>query len=116
MARRLSPMPAVWATACKLVLLLALLWQATGASALALMGCCLQPQPCCVAVIAASHCAVCAPAAVAQTAANPPAAVPVREAVLVGLQTRRWVEPVDDIWRPPDAEHPTQRFNVSINP
>ena len=106
MVRRLSPPPAVWATACQLVLLLALLWQASGASAMALMGCCLAPQPCCVAVMATSHCVVCAPAAVVESAPDQPAAVSASAAVAVDLQPRHWVEPVDDIWRPPVAEPP----------
>jgi hypothetical protein len=116
MVRLRSPLPAVWAPACKLVLLLALLWQATGSSAMALMGCCLAPQPCCVAVIAASHCGVCAPAAVLQTTADPPAAAAAHAALAIDLQARRWVEPVDDIWRPPAAEHLNHRFNLAINP
>ena len=116
MVRRRSPLPAVWVPACKLVLLLALLWQATGSSAMALMGCCLAPQPCCVAVIAASHCGVCAPAGVIESALDRPAEVAASTAVVVDLQARRWAEPVDDIWRPPAAEHLNHRFNLAINP
>ena len=120
MFRYWSPLPAIGATAmgatvCKLVLLLALLWQASGASAMALMGCCLEPQPCCVAALAASHCAVCAPVAVVETTAFQPAAVPAAAAIAIDLQARRWVEPVDDVWRPPIVRCLAQAFNVSIN-
>ena len=110
-----SPLPAVGATACKLALLLAMLWQATGASALALMGCCLEPHPCCVAATAASHCGACAQAAVAGTAAGQPAAVPARAAAFIEVQVKRWVEPVADIWRPPLPSAPPDGQILSTN-
>ena len=110
-----SPLPAVGATACKLVLLLAMWWQATGASAMALMGCCLESQPCCVAATAASHCGACSQAAVAGTAAGQPAAVPARAAAFIEVQVKRWVEPVDDIWRPPLPSAPPDSQILSTN-
>lgn len=113
MVRRLPSLPAVWATACQLVLVLALLWQASGASAMALMGCCLAPQPCCVAVVAPSHCVVCAPAAVVASAPQQPATVSAGVVVAVDLQTRRWVEPVHVIWRPPVAQQPRPTLQYS---
>ena len=116
MFRCLPPLSAVATTACKLVLLLALLWQAGGASAMAWMGCCLEPQPCCVAVTTASPCAVCAPVAVVETTSFQPAALATGTAVAIELHARRWVEPVDDVWRPPIVRSPAQRFNVSIYP
>ena len=111
-----SPLPVVKATACKLVLLLAMWWQATGASAMALMGCCLESQPCCVAATAASPCAPCAQAAVAGTAAGQPAAAPARAAAFIEVQVKRWVEPVADIWRLPlSSASPNVQF-LSTNP
>jgi len=110
-----SPLPAVGAAACKLVLLLAMLWQATGASAMALMGCCLEPQPCCVAATAASHCGACAQAAVAGRAAGQPAAAPARAAAFIEVQVKRWVEPVDEIWRPPPPSAPPDIQILSTN-
>ena len=115
MSGYLSPLPAVGATACKLVLLLALLWQASGASAMALMGCCLESQPCCVAATAASPCAPCAQAAVAGTAAGQPAADPARAAAFIEVQVKRWVEPVADIWRPPLSSAPPDVQILSTN-
>ena len=111
-----SPLPVVKATACKLVLLLAMLWQATGASAMTLMGCCLESQPCCVAATAASPCAPCAQAAVAGTAVGQSAAAPARVAAFIEVQVKRWVEPVADIWRPPLPSAPPDSQILSTNP
>ncbi len=110
-----SPLPTAVTATCKLVLLLAMWWQATGASAMALMGCCLESQPCCVAATAASPCAPCAPAAAAGTAAGQPVAVPARTAAFIELQVKRWVEPVDNIWRPPLPSAPPDVQILSTN-
>jgi hypothetical protein len=117
---RLPPLHAVKAATGKLVLLLALLWQAGSASAMAWMGCCLDPQPCCVAALVASPCTACAPVAMIGASPNVPVTLPPRVAMAVELHIRRWVEPVDDVWRPPiaqrSAKHSAQHVNVSINP
>jgi len=112
---RTTAQPGFRATRCKLLLLLALLWQASGAAAMAVMGCCLQPQPqpCCVAVMSASHCAICATVAVVDSAVTTPAAVPAGVALAGELQARRWVEPVDDVWRPPILSGPAPPWSFA---
>ena len=89
------------------LLVLALLWQAGSAPAAALMGCCDQPQPCCIAAPAASAfvacaaCAACAPAAVPvalPSAGRPPA---LRQAAPDHCLEADSSAVIDTIWRPP---------------
>jgi hypothetical protein len=86
----------------KLLLALALLWQASSATAAALMGCCDGTQECCMVATLQSSCASCVPAARAETVLAPMAPrLDVATALTAIVDVSAPEAPPGDIWRPP---------------